>query len=174
MVCPLSRPGHQGCGQTSAQCVRMFGKMKGERLAVEKEHAFSLQRLMTKGVPNSRVDVRGLASGDQTSAYVMAWNDDDDDLTAAPATFTILLKNFPAKNVRVKEYWTDKKASHAETMWKSPGLPQQVSNDQHAGMEAAGRPIQVSDGGKKPVYGGELTKTQSLPRQGVSGMEFQW
>ena len=153
---------------------RMFGKMKGERLAVENEKALSLQLLTTKGVHDSLADIQAFAAGDKKSAYVLVWNYYDDDLPAALATVTIQVKNIPAKKVSVTEYRIDEQASNAYTVWKAMGSPQQVSKAQYATLEKAGKLKQVSEEKQSAVRNGELAKTISLPRQGVSLIEVKW
>lgn len=153
---------------------RLFGKMKGERLAVENDQAFSLEQMITKGVHDSLADIHALASGNSHSAYVMVWNYYDDDLPAAPAAVTIQVKNIPATKLSIKEYRIDEQASNAYTVWKSMGSPQQVSKEQYAVLEKAGKLKQVAEEKKNPVQSGAFTKTISLPRQAVSLIELQW
>jgi xylan 1,4-beta-xylosidase len=153
---------------------RLFGKMKGERLTVENDKAFSPEQLIAKGVHDSIADVNALASSDKKSAYVMVWNYYDDDLPAAPASVTIQVKNIPAKNVSIKEYRIDEQASNAYTVWKEMGSPQKVTNEQYAILEKAGKLKEVANEKKKPVQKGTFTKTVSLPRQAVSLIELQW
>ena len=153
---------------------RLFGKMRGERLAVENDSAFSLQQLLAKGVHDSLADIHALASGNNRSAYIMVWNYYDDDLPAPPAAVSVRVRNIPAKNVSIKEYRIDEKNSNAYTVWKAMGSPQQVSAMQYATLEKAGKLKQVSDEKNKPVQKGVVTKTISLPRQAVSLLEIQW
>src|SRR3954447_8541032 len=49
---------------------RMFGKMKGERVAVANDKAFSLEQLTTTGVHDSIADVHALATAGVKEAYV--------------------------------------------------------------------------------------------------------
>jgi xylan 1,4-beta-xylosidase len=153
---------------------RMFGKMKGERLAVENDSVFSFEQLIKKGVHDSVADIQALASGNNRSAYVMVWNYYDDDQPAAPAAVTLQVKNIPAKKVSIKEYRIDEQASNAYSAWKSMGSPQQVSREQYAILENAGKLKQVSGEKRQPVRKGTLIKTISLPRQAVSLVELQW
>jgi xylan 1,4-beta-xylosidase len=152
----------------------MFGKMRGERLSVENDSAFSLQQLLTKGVHDSLADIHALASGNNRLAYIMVWNYYDDDLPAPPATVSIRVKNIPAKNVSIREYRIDEKNSNAYTVWKAMGSPQQVSAAQFTTLEKAGNLKQISKEEKKPVQKGAVTKTISLSRQAVSLLEIQW
>lgn len=153
---------------------RMFGKMRGERLSVANDSAFSLQQLLTKGVHDSLADIHALASGNNRLAYIMVWNYYDDDLPAPPATVSIRVKNIPAKNVSIREYRIDEKNSNAYTVWKAMGSPQQVSAAQFTTLEKAGNLKQISKEERKPVQKGAVTKTISLSRQAVSLLEIQW
>lgn len=152
---------------------RLFGKMKGERLAVQNDRAFTLAQLLTNGVHDSVADIHALASGNKKSAFVMLWNYYDDDLPAALSAATIEIKNIPAKNITVKEYRIDEQNSNAYTVWKGMGSPQQVSNEQYATLEKAGKLKQVAEE-KMAIQQGSYTKTISLPRQAVSLIELRW
>jgi xylan 1,4-beta-xylosidase len=163
-----------GVGKPVLNVFRMFGKMKGERLRVENDSAFTLEHLYTKGVHDAVADIHALASGDQKSAWVMVWHYHDDDLPAAPASVTIQVKNIPAKRVSVKEYRVDEQASNAYTVWKGMGSPQQVSNEQYAVLEKSGKLKQIADEKRKAVQKGSYTRTIVLPRQAVSLIEVSW
>ncbi|WP_121357491.1 GH39 family glycosyl hydrolase [Flavisolibacter nicotianae] len=152
---------------------RLFGKMKGERLAVENDYAFSPGQLIAKGVHDSLADINAIASADKKAAYVMVWNYYDDDLPAAPALVSIAVKNIPAKNIRVKEYRIDQTHSNSYTVWKEMGSPQQVTSEQYAALEKAGQLQQIAEG-QKVIQNGVYSGTISLPRQAVSLLELQW
>ena len=152
---------------------RMFGKMKGARLEVENDHAFSLQHLYTQGVHDSVDDIQAIASSDKKSAWIMVWNYYDDDLPAAPASVTIQLNNIPANIIRIKEYRIDEDHSNSYTTWKRIGSPQQVSQEQLTILERSGKLQQVGDE-KKKIQQGSYRKRILLPRQAVSLFELSW
>lgn len=152
---------------------RMFGKMKGQRLAVENNKAFSLEALQTTGVHDSLADIHALASVDGKKAWIMVWNYYDDDLPASPATVSLIVNHLPGKKVRVREYRIDQENSNAYTVWKKLGSPQQVTTEQYKQLEKAGMLKELTDQ-RQTVQNGVLRKTLLLPRQAVSLLELSW
>ena len=153
---------------------RLFGKMKGERLTVENDSAFSLEHLYTKGVHEGVADIHAIATADKKSAWIMVWNYYDDDLPAAPASVTIHLNNLPAGKINIKEYRIDESHSNSYTVWKKMGSPQQVTKEQYTILEKAGKLQQVAEDKNKKVQKGSFSKAITLPRQAVSLLEVTW
>ncbi|MDQ3844980.1 MAG: beta-xylosidase [Bacteroidota bacterium] len=153
---------------------RMFGKMRGERLTVENDKAFTLEQLRTKGVHDNLADVQGLATADKNAAYIMVWNYYDDDTPAPDASVQLQVANVPAKKVRVEEYRVDEQHSNAYTLWKKMGSPQQVTDAQYKELEKAGKLQLFSRPFKKQINDGVYTATVRLPRQAVSLIKVSW
>lgn len=153
---------------------RMFGKMKGDRLAVQNDSAFSLEHLYTKGVRNGVADIQAIASTDKKSVWVMVWNYYDDDVQTTLASVTVHLKNLPSDKISIKEYRIDESHSNAYTVWKKMGSPQDVTKEQYAVLEKAGKlqTIAVKSGAK--IQNGNFSETLVLPRQAVSLLEVSW
>lgn len=153
---------------------RMFGKMKGARLALENNQSLSLEHLRTQGVHNNKADVQGLATGSEREAFVMLWNYYDDD-TPGPATKVQLqLNHLPSKKVRVEEYRIDDQHSNAYSLWKKMGAPQKVSAEQYKELEKEGKLRLATKPSKQRVKGGEYTETFMLPRQAVTLLKLSW
>lgn len=151
----------------------MFGKMKGERLEIKNDSAFSLKHLYTQGVHDSVADIQAIASSDKKTAWIMVWNYYDDDLPSAPSPVTIQLNNIPANYIRIKEYMIDEEHSNSYTRWKKMGAPQNVSKEQMDILEKAGKLQQVGEE-KKKIQKGIYKKTILLRRQAVSLLELSW
>ena len=64
---------------------RMFGKMSGERVAVESSGAVPLDDIMRSGVRGEKPDVSALASVDGNKMFVLAWHYHDDDVPGPTA-----------------------------------------------------------------------------------------
>ena len=59
---------------------RMFGMMKGKRVAVSGNQMYDLKTMVDSSVRRTYNDVGGLAAKDKKSATVMIWNYHDDDI----------------------------------------------------------------------------------------------
>lgn len=152
---------------------RLFGKMKGERLNVVNENAFTAAAIIGKGVHDSLADVNAMAAATKNTAWVLVWNYYDDDVPAQPATVNIQMEHLPAPKVNVREYRIDETHSNAYTAWKKMGSPQKPDGTQYKALEQAGR-LQEAGAEKQTVFGGVLRKTITLPRQAVSLVEITW
>jgi xylan 1,4-beta-xylosidase len=153
---------------------RMFGKMKGDKLTVENDSAFTLQHLYTKGVHDSVADIHAVASADKKSAWVMVWNYYDDDLPSTQASVTIHVNNLPNNKINIKEYRIDESHSNAYTAWKKMGSPQQVTKEQYSILEKEGKLQMIGREEARKIEKGTLSKTIVLPRQAVSLLELTW
>lgn len=153
---------------------RLFGKMRGARLAVENRQSFTPQDIISKGVHDSLADVQAIASADKNSAWIMVWNYYDDDVEAAPASVLLRLKNLPAEKVRLTEYRIDNDHSNGYSVWKKMGSPQSVTKAQYALLEKAGQLQKRGSAQDLKTPGGQFTKTIQLSRQAVSLFEITW
>jgi xylan 1,4-beta-xylosidase len=153
---------------------RLFGKMKGNRIEVDNNRAFSTQQLYSKGVHDSLPDVHAIASAEGNRAWVLLWNYYDDDLPAADAAVLVSMKNIPAKKISIKEFRVDRNNSNAYTVWKDLGSPQQVTEQQYAQLEKAGMLRELPGTIKKKIKKGIYSAKMLLPRQAVSLLEISW
>jgi len=162
-----------GVGKPVLNVFRMFGRMGGQRVAVQSSGAADLETILTDGVKN-KPDVSALASRQDQSVDVMVWNYHDDDLPGALAAVELSVEDLPANRVRVSHYRVDKQNSNSYEVWKQMGSPQSPSPQQYAQLEKASE-LQLL---KSPEWfdapQGRLTLNFDLPRQGVSLLKFDW
>lgn len=152
---------------------RMFGMMGGDRVAV-RAPALTPQEVIAGGVRGDRPDIGALAARDGEVASVMVWNYHDDDLPAPDAPIRLTVRDLPVGRVLLHHYRIDQEHSNAYSLWLEMGAPQQVSREQYARLEKAGR-LELLDA---PVWvdveGGVATLAFPLPRQGVSLVRLSW
>jgi xylan 1,4-beta-xylosidase len=154
---------------------RMFGKMKGERIAVTSDSEIPLETMMKDGVRRSP-DVSAFASLDKNKMYVLVWHYFDDDVAGADAEIQFKLDNFPLKsgNLRIKQYRIDANYSNAFTAWQKMGSPQKPSISQYNQIEKAGNLAEINTIGKVVVKNSSANLNLKLPRQAVSLLVFEF
>jgi xylan 1,4-beta-xylosidase len=154
---------------------RMFGKMKGERIAVTSDSEIPLETMMKDGVRRSP-DVSAFASLDKNKMYVLVWHYFDDDVAGADAEIQFKLDNFPLKsgNLRIKQYRIDANYSNAFTAWQKMGSPQKPSISQCNQLEKAGNLAEINTIGKVVVKNSSANLNLKLPRQAVSLLVFEF
>ncbi len=152
---------------------RMFSHMRGERLAVESDHAVPLERIMQRGV-REQPDVAALASQDENTLAVMVWHYHDDDVPGPAASVELKLRGLPesAGALRLRHFRIDDEHSNSFTAWKKMGSPQEPTAAQYAELEKAGQLAEL-EAEEVQADGGAATVKISLPRQAVSLLVFE-
>ena len=154
---------------------RMFGKMSGQRLAVESDHAVALDAILKDGV-RGKPDVAALASLDKDRLCVLAWHYHDDDVPGPPAAVELALSGLPVRagEVRLRHYRIDRDRSNAFTAWQEMGSPKQPTPEQYARLEKAGKLAPLGDPETVRVKDAKVTLRLKLPRQAVSLLVLEW
>ncbi|HEV8283895.1 MAG TPA: beta-xylosidase [Chitinophagaceae bacterium] len=152
---------------------RMFGMMRGERLQIMNNRAFTLEQLQTNGVHDSIADVHALATADKRSAYIMVWNYYDDDIPALDAELNLQINSIPSKKIKIEEYSIDEVNSNSYSLWKKMGSPQNVYPQQYGELEKTGKLKLISEQ-KMNIKLGSFSKTIQLPRQAVKLIKISW
>jgi xylan 1,4-beta-xylosidase len=154
---------------------RMFGMMGREGIVVQSNHAVSTDEMLKGGVKGA-ADINGFAARAPRSVDVMVWNYHDDDVAAPDATVSVPVSGLPAevKHALVRHYRVDRDQSNSYAVWKSMGSPQQPSREQYAQLERSGQLELLESPKWVSVTGGKAEVTFSLPRQGVSLIQFGW
>ena len=152
---------------------RMFGRMGGNRLAVESSGALTLDAVQTDGV-RARPDVNAIASRSGSSMAVLLLNYHDDDLPATPATIDLTVSALPAGTVTVTDYRVDADHGNAYEAWKRMGGPQPPTAEQLRALRDAARFAPASPAQRIAVPAGTLTRSIALPRQGVALVMVNW
>ena len=148
---------------------RMYGKMGGQRLAVQDAADLGLPAMMQSPV-REKPDMYAVASRLPGKLCVMVWHYADDDIPGPAASVEMDLSHLPAEfaGAKVTEYRIDQDHSNAYALWTQMGSPQNPTVEQYVQLQQAGqlamngipRALMVEDGG--------ATIHADLPRQAVS------
>ncbi|QIL38255.1 beta-xylosidase [Pedobacter sp. HDW13] len=150
---------------------RMFGMMKGSRVATTSNRMYELRSVLDSSIRKSQTDIGALAAKAEKSASVLVWNYHDEDKTGTQDSVKVMLNNLAAKTVTLTEYRIDGDNSNAYEVWKKMGSPQNPDSKQIALLEKAGQLKMVG----KPVKRSNLKGVEILlPRQGVSFLKLDW
>jgi xylan 1,4-beta-xylosidase len=154
---------------------RMFGKMKGQRVAVTSSSMYPLNIVVDSSVRRNHTDIGALAAKDKSGSTVMIWNyhDEDQNLNET-SSIEVSMTAIPANKVNVTEYRIDQEHSNAYTVWKKMGSPQNPTAAQIKELESAGQLHTIGKSKMLKVKSGQLNISVSLPRQGVSLLEVIW
>ena len=152
---------------------RMFGKMGGQRLAVNTTNGLKAADIIASGV-RAKNDINAVASRNANSVCVMVWNYHDDNVTGPASPVELTINGLGKNKVTVHHYRVDDQHSNSFEKWKSMGSPQQVSADQYKALEKAGQLQELAPPTTKAVANGKATLTFDLPRQGVSFVQLTW
>ena len=153
---------------------RMFGMMKGNRIAVTSNHGYDLRTAVDSSFRRSYSDINGMACAAADNATVMLWNYHDDDVKPEAEQVTVQIKGIPVKQVLLQHYRIDDEHSNSYEVWKNMGSPQNPSAEQIAELEKAGQLHLLGSPEYIKTGNGEATIKFSLPRQGVSLLKLDW
>ncbi len=154
---------------------RMFGMMRGQRLAVESTGAVGLEAIRTGGV-RGKPDVSALASRADGKLWVLAWHHHDDDVPGPAADIELTVAELPAGigPVLLEHFRIDGDHSNAFEAWKRMGSPSKPTPDQYATLERASDLTLIGSPRWLHPEGGKLTLRVNLPRQAVSLIVLDW
>ena len=152
---------------------RMFGKMKGNLVAVSNPDEIPLQTIVDSSVRNQSY-VDALATIDADTMYIMLWNYHDDQDTKTEARINLNLQNLAAKQAIVSSYLVDKDHSNAYTIWQNMGSPQQPSKQQIINLQNIGKLMRNVPGQKFETINGNLDYHFKLAGQGVALLKVSW
>ena len=151
---------------------RMAGMMRGDRVRVESAGRVPILPDGVRGNP----DVDALAVRNDREISVLAWNYHDDDMAGPAAVVQMTVAGVPASAHRVlmRHYRIDEHHSNAYTVWKQMGSSQNPTPEQYARLEGAGQLELLESPRWVMVEKSGVTVSYSLPRQGVSLVQFGW
>ena len=152
---------------------RMFGKMTGKRVAAVSDRMYPLQQVLDSSI-REQTDIGALASKDTESAAVMIWNYHDEDVQGAAEKMNVLLKNLPAKNVKVRHYRIDNEHSNSYETWKKMDSPQNPTVQQIKRLEQSGQLQELGAVQNLKVKNEGLNISIQIPRQAVSLLQISW
>ncbi len=148
---------------------RMFGKMSGERVAVESTSGLDAKAILKSGV-RGHPDVSALASLDKNRLAVLVWHYHDDDVPGPDAQVDLALDNLPISNgdAQMTRYAIDADHSNSYEAWRRMGSPETLSDEQHSELERAGELAMSGQPERLRVENGKVTVKFNLPRQAVT------
>ena len=151
---------------------RMFGMMKGKRIAVNGNRMYDLKTFVDSSV-RMQTDIGATAAIDKRSATIMVWNYHDEDKQDAGEEIKIKLNGLSVGSATMTEYRIDNEHSNSYEVWKKMGSPQNPTAEQVAALEKAGQ-LQMINKPTKMKLGDKMNLTIKLPRQGVSLIKLDW
>lgn len=154
---------------------RMYSHMSGDRLPAESSNAVSLDQMMRHGVRRD-ADIAALASRDGNKVAVMVWYYHDDDLPGPDAEVELDIENIDGlpDTATLTHYRIDQDHSNAYTAWQAMGSPQEMTDEQYAKVDAAGKLHQLHEPRTIERDGNQYEIEFTLPRQGVSLIVIEW
>jgi xylan 1,4-beta-xylosidase len=152
---------------------RMFGMMRGHRVAVRGGTGYDALRVRDESV-REQPDVNAFAAAAERTATVLVWNYHDDNLPAPDAPVAVTVNGLPAGRVLVHHYRIDRDHSNAYDAWKAMGAPQNPTPEQYADLERLSQLHLLTSPTWIDTAGGEAVVRLLLPRQGVSLLTFSW
>jgi xylan 1,4-beta-xylosidase len=147
---------------------RMFGMMRGERVAVSGDQAYDAARIQAEGVRGARTDINALATKDGHSIAVMVWNYHDDDIIDSGAPVQLQITGIPAQQVKLRHFRIDQEHSNSYRAWLRMGSPASPTAAQVAQLQQASELAQLGATSTLKTPGGNATIKLQLPRQAVS------
>jgi xylan 1,4-beta-xylosidase len=152
---------------------RMFGMMKGKRVAVKADRMYDLKTFVDSSV-RGQADIGALAAMDTRTATVMVWNYHDKDEKTTAENIKVQIEGIPVSQVRVTEYRVDEGHSNSYEVWKKMGSPQNPTAKQVSELEIAGQLEMMNKPGNMKAVNGKINMVIALPRQGVSLIKLDW
>jgi xylan 1,4-beta-xylosidase len=149
---------------------RMFGKMRGERVAVESSGALSLDRLLREGVRGAP-EVSAVAALESNRLAILVWHYHDEDVPGPDGAVELTVRGLAAKGaeLRLTHYRVDERRSNAYAEWLRMGSPTAPDRAQYDRLQAAGRLATLADAPVRvTVHDGVAALAFRLPRRAVS------
>ncbi len=154
---------------------RMFGKMSGQRLAVQSSAGLNAEIIRKQNVRQTP-DVSAQASLDKNRLAVLVWHYHDDDLPGPDASIDVNLDGLPLAKGRVKvtQYRIDADHSNSYAAWKRMGSPVPLAAKQFSELEEAGQLAEFGHSQRINIEIGQTKLHLTLARQGVALLVVEW
>ena len=129
--------------------------------------------MLAKGV-RGRPDVAAIASRDENKLCVLVWHYHDDDLPGPVADIALTIEDAGISNEwpKLRQFQIDADHRNAYTQWQKMGSPQSPTPEQYAKLEQSGQLAEINLPKLSTAADGRTTVNFSLPRQGVTLLEF--
>jgi xylan 1,4-beta-xylosidase len=152
---------------------RMFGLMKGNKVASKSDRMYSLKSIVDSSVRKG-TDIGALASKDKQSAAVMIWNYHDENKQEPGSLVRVNIVGLPSRTITFTHYRIDNEHSNSYEVWKKMGSPANPTAVQVEALQKAGQLTTLGKPGKLKLTKGNALLYFQLPRQGVSLLKFDW
>jgi xylan 1,4-beta-xylosidase len=154
---------------------RMFGQMKGDRVAATSTGALLLNDVVQSSV-RAQSDVNAIATRDSHRANVLIWNYHDDSNDSSPAEIHLIIEGISKDTSQMLlEHWrVDHDHSNAYFAWEAIGSPQNPTEAQVQFLKAAGQLQLLESPRWIEVNKSSIELSFTEPRQGVSLLSLSW
>jgi xylan 1,4-beta-xylosidase len=154
---------------------RMFSRMGGQQVSVTSDGATSLDEIKRGGV-RERPDISALASLAEKRLAILLWHYHDDDLPGAMAEVRLRVAGVPSKVSagRLTRFAIDEEHGNAFTAWRRMGSPAELSPENYARLEAAGRLTALGSPESLALQQGKFECGVPLSRQAVMLLLLEW
>jgi xylan 1,4-beta-xylosidase len=153
---------------------RMFGKMQGDFVESNSDHAYSLQMALDSSFRGAKTDIGTLATKNKNTASVMVWNYHDVDKKGEFTQVTLEISGIKSTSAKLTHYRIDDLHSNSYEVWKKMGSPQSPTSQQISALEKAGQLAMVNPPKKLTIIKGALKVETELPRQAVDLFQLTW
>ncbi|WP_342645683.1 beta-xylosidase [Mucilaginibacter sp. CSA2-8R] len=152
---------------------RMFGQMKGNRVAATSNRMYALNNILDSSIRKA-ADVGVLAAKGSREAAVMLWSYHDDDQFAAPENVQVTVNGLTGQAATVTRFKIDQEHSNAYTVWKNMGSPQKPTAAQISQLQKAGQLQQIGQPQRINIKNNTITIPSALARQDVELLKITW
>ena len=154
---------------------RIFGRLKGERLAVESTGALNLDDVLQSSI-RTKSDVNAIATRGSHGVNVLVWSYHDDSKRSSRVEVHLRVEGLPqsVSQVALEDWRVDHDHSNAFTAWQSMGSPPNPSAVEYQHLKAAGELQMLESPRRVAVKGGAIEFTFTEPVEGVSLLGFTW
>jgi len=153
---------------------RMFGMMRGKRVAVQGNQMYDLKTMVDSSVRGKYNDVGAVAAKDKKSATVMIWNYHDDDVMKPVLPVAVIIDGLTTNKVTFTQYIIDNEHSNSYEVWKKMGSPKNPTPGQIKILEDAGQLKKLGTVQKVEIKNGKLVLNISLQQQAVTLLKLEW
>ncbi|HRI80135.1 MAG TPA: beta-xylosidase, partial [Cyclobacteriaceae bacterium] len=152
---------------------RMFGMMRGDRVAVSGDLAYDVFAVRDSSVRKADRDINALASTEGRQAAVMVWNYHDLNMISPAVAVELVITGIGSSKASVKHYRIDQQNSNSFEVWKKMGSPQQVNDEQYQILEKAGQ-LKLLEVKEITISDSTLTIPLNMEGQAVSLVVIEW
>jgi xylan 1,4-beta-xylosidase len=154
---------------------RMFGKMQGDFVEANSDHAYPLQMALDSSFRGTKTDIGVLATKNKNTASMMVWNYHDVDKKGESTEVALEIVGIKAGSSAIlTHYRIDDEHSNSYELWKKMGSPQAPTATQISALEKAGQLTLVYPPKKVHISKGRIQVATELPRQAVDLFQVTW